>query len=57
VLRPYLTNDLMSQNDCFYLIKYNSQALMSQNVIISENYVIKLILKKCLVQVDGFMMW
>lgn len=30
---------------------------MSQNVVISQNYIMKLILKKLLVQVGSFMMW
>jgi len=50
-------NDLISQNDCPYLTRYNSEVLMSQNVLISQNYAIKLILQKLLVQVGGFAMW
>jgi len=49
-------NNLISQNDCPYLTKYNRKVLMSQNVLFSQNYVIELILK-LLVQVGSFMMW
>ena len=49
-------NDLISQNDCPYLTKYNRKVLMSQNVLFSQNYVIELILK-LLVQVGSFMTW
>jgi len=39
-------NDIISQNDCPYLTKYNMEVLMSQIVLIAQNYVMKLILKK-----------
>ena len=45
------------QDDCPYLTAYKSEVLMSKNVLISHNYVIKLTLKKLLVQIGGFMMW
>jgi len=50
-------NDIISPNYCPYLTKHNIEGLMSQIVLIAQNYMIKLILKKnFLVQVGSFMM-